>query len=166
MNRHSCNKEHSLNLVHPNVICDGCEGPVVGARFKCAVCPDYDLCSTCEGKGVHKEHNMIMFPSPFHQLEVSIIKKGRYTKIIVKIIKSFILKLLWLKNICLPFSGFFKVAGFVKWDTMVAPFPGCVVGDTHVLPINTRILARHKLVLLLKVMLQSAVRIKSCNNRL
>ncbi|XP_058025706.1 sequestosome-1 isoform X3 [Ahaetulla prasina] len=69
VNRHSCNKEHSLNLVHPNVICDSCEGPVVGARFKCAVCPDYDLCSTCEGKGVHKEHNMIMFPSPFHQLE-------------------------------------------------------------------------------------------------
>ncbi|KAG8128549.1 hypothetical protein E2320_015377 [Naja naja] len=42
---------------------------VVGARFKCVVCPDYDLCSTCEGKGIHKEHNMVMFPSPFHQLE-------------------------------------------------------------------------------------------------
>lgn len=88
MNRHSCNKEHPLNLVHPNVVCDGCEGPVVGSRFKCAVCPDYDLCSTCEGKGVHKDHNMIMFPSPFHQLEVSIMKKGRYSKIIVKIIRS------------------------------------------------------------------------------
>uniref|UniRef100_A0A1W7RDI9 Sequestosome-1 n=1 Tax=Agkistrodon contortrix contortrix TaxID=8713 RepID=A0A1W7RDI9_AGKCO len=69
VNRHSCNKEDSPNLVHPNVVCDGCEGPVVGSRFKCAVCPDYDLCSTCEGKGVHKEHNMIMFPSPFDQLE-------------------------------------------------------------------------------------------------
>uniref|UniRef100_A0A8C7E4F8 Sequestosome 1 n=1 Tax=Naja naja TaxID=35670 RepID=A0A8C7E4F8_NAJNA len=69
VNRHSCNKEHSVNLVHPNVTCDGCEGPVVGARFKCVVCPDYDLCSTCEGKGIHKEHNMVMFPSPFHQLE-------------------------------------------------------------------------------------------------
>ncbi|NXM25283.1 SQSTM protein, partial [Oxyruncus cristatus] len=67
-----CKREHrsqrsqepACNLVHPNVICDGCEGPVVGTRFKCSVCPDYDLCSTCEGKGIHKEHNMVMFQSP------------------------------------------------------------------------------------------------------
>ncbi|XP_074865668.1 sequestosome-1 [Carettochelys insculpta] len=62
--RSQCNQERPHNVVHPNVICDGCEGPVVGARFKCTVCPDYDLCSTCEGKGIHKEHNMIMFQSP------------------------------------------------------------------------------------------------------
>ncbi|KAM7162833.1 sequestosome-1 isoform 1-T1 [Macrochelys suwanniensis] len=62
--RPQCNQEHPPNVVHPNVICDGCEGPVVGARFKCTICPDYDLCSTCEGKGIHKEHNMIMFQSP------------------------------------------------------------------------------------------------------
>uniref|UniRef100_A0A8C8VNY1 Sequestosome 1 n=1 Tax=Pelusios castaneus TaxID=367368 RepID=A0A8C8VNY1_9SAUR len=62
--RPQCTQEHPLNVVHPNVICDGCEGPVVGARFKCTICPDYDLCSTCEGKGIHKEHNMIMFQSP------------------------------------------------------------------------------------------------------
>ncbi|XP_067423273.1 sequestosome-1 isoform X2 [Emydura macquarii macquarii] len=62
--RSQCNQEHPPNVVHPNVICDGCDGPVVGARFKCTICPDYDLCSTCEGKGIHKEHNMIMFQSP------------------------------------------------------------------------------------------------------
>uniref|UniRef100_A0A8C3XP00 Sequestosome 1 n=1 Tax=Chelydra serpentina TaxID=8475 RepID=A0A8C3XP00_CHESE len=62
--RPQCNQERPPNVVHPNVICDGCEGPVVGARFKCTICPDYDLCSTCEGKGIHKEHNMIMFQSP------------------------------------------------------------------------------------------------------
>ncbi|XP_044882626.1 sequestosome-1 isoform X4 [Mauremys mutica] len=62
--RSQCNQERPPNVVHPNVICDGCEGPVVGARFKCTICPDYDLCSTCEGKGIHKEHNMIMFQSP------------------------------------------------------------------------------------------------------
>ncbi|KYO20381.1 sequestosome-1 [Alligator mississippiensis] len=63
--RPQCSQEQPPNVVHPNVICDGCEGPVVGARFKCTVCPDYDLCSTCEGKGLHKEHNMVMFQSPF-----------------------------------------------------------------------------------------------------
>ncbi|NWR16034.1 SQSTM protein, partial [Emberiza fucata] len=62
--RSQCSQEPPRNMVHPNVICDGCEGPVVGTRFKCSVCPDYDLCSTCEGKGVHKEHNMVMFQSP------------------------------------------------------------------------------------------------------
>ncbi|XP_060621393.1 sequestosome-1 isoform X2 [Anolis sagrei] len=64
LHRQSCSQERPSNVVHPNVICDGCDGPVVGARFKCTICPDYDLCSTCEGKGTHKEHNMIMFPSP------------------------------------------------------------------------------------------------------
>ncbi|XP_068265565.1 sequestosome-1 isoform X2 [Nyctibius grandis] len=62
--RSQCSQEPPRDMVHPNVVCDGCEGPVVGARFKCTVCPDYDLCSTCEGKGVHKEHNMVMFQSP------------------------------------------------------------------------------------------------------
>uniref|UniRef100_A0A7M4F014 Sequestosome 1 n=1 Tax=Crocodylus porosus TaxID=8502 RepID=A0A7M4F014_CROPO len=62
--RPQCSQEQPPSVVHPNVICDGCEGPVVGARFKCTVCPDYDLCSTCEGKGLHKEHNMVMFQSP------------------------------------------------------------------------------------------------------
>ncbi|XP_062443447.1 sequestosome-1 isoform X2 [Rhea pennata] len=62
--RAQCSQEPPRDMVHPNVICDGCEGPVVGARFKCTVCPDYDLCSTCESKGTHKEHNMVMFQSP------------------------------------------------------------------------------------------------------
>lgn len=59
-------------MVHPNVICDGCNGPVVGTRYKCSVCPDYDLCASCEGKGIHKEHSKVAFPSPFgHLSEVS-----------------------------------------------------------------------------------------------
>lgn len=70
--RSQCSQEPPRNMVHPNVICDGCEGPVVGTRFKCSVCPDYDLCSTCEGKGIHKEHNMVMFQSPLlNPFEVS-----------------------------------------------------------------------------------------------
>ncbi|KAJ6667905.1 hypothetical protein lerEdw1_016226 [Lerista edwardsae] len=64
LHRQASSQERPPSMVHPNVICDGCDGPVVGARFKCTVCPDYDLCSTCEGKGVHKDHNMVMFQSP------------------------------------------------------------------------------------------------------
>ena len=50
--------------LHPGVTCDGCEGPIYGTRFKCLVCPDYDLCSLCESKGGHLEHNMIAFKNP------------------------------------------------------------------------------------------------------
>ncbi|XP_075066123.1 sequestosome-1 isoform X2 [Mixophyes fleayi] len=62
--RSHCGQENAQNVVHPNVTCDGCDSPVVGNRYKCLICPDYDLCSTCEGKGIHQEHNMIMFPTP------------------------------------------------------------------------------------------------------
>merc|ERR1711963_1186736 len=50
--------------VHPGVVCDGCDGPVVGPRFKCLVCPDYDLCATCEDRGLHAHHKMIRLPAP------------------------------------------------------------------------------------------------------
>ena len=50
--------------VHPGVTCDGCEGEVRGSRYKCVVCPDYDLCMTCEGKGIHSEHQMMRIRTP------------------------------------------------------------------------------------------------------
>ncbi|XP_012645378.1 sequestosome-1 isoform X2 [Microcebus murinus] len=57
-------QEAPRNMVHPNVICDGCNGPVVGTRYKCSICPDYDLCAVCEGKGLHGGHTKIALPSP------------------------------------------------------------------------------------------------------
>merc|ERR1711963_452857 len=50
--------------VHWGVVCDGCDGPVVGPRHKCLVCPDYDLCATCEAQGLHAHHKMIRLPAP------------------------------------------------------------------------------------------------------
>ena len=49
---------------HPGVTCDGCEKPVIGFRYKCVICPDYDLCGQCETKGLHPGHNMIRIASP------------------------------------------------------------------------------------------------------
>merc|ERR1712004_124622 len=42
----------------------GCDGPVVGPSHKCLVCPDYDLCATCEARGLHAHHKMIRLPAP------------------------------------------------------------------------------------------------------
>ena len=37
--------------VHAHYICDGCnKGPIVGIRYKCTVCPDFDYCEECEKK--------------------------------------------------------------------------------------------------------------------
>ncbi|XP_069688504.1 sequestosome-1-like isoform X2 [Periplaneta americana] len=50
--------------VHVGVTCDGCDKGVEGFRYKCIQCPDYDLCDSCESKGLHAEHYMIRIPVP------------------------------------------------------------------------------------------------------
>ena len=52
------------NQVHPGIVCDGCEDSIRGPRYKCLMCPDYDLCKTCEGKGMHVEHDMMKIATP------------------------------------------------------------------------------------------------------
>lgn len=49
---------------HPGVVCDGCDKHIFGIRFKCVVCPNFDLCMTCETKGMHKEHEMLRIATP------------------------------------------------------------------------------------------------------
>lgn len=51
-------------VLHPGVTCDGCEGKVVGNRFKCLLCDDYDLCGDCESAGRHPEHSMMRIVRP------------------------------------------------------------------------------------------------------
>ncbi|KAJ3587834.1 hypothetical protein NHX12_011429 [Muraenolepis orangiensis] len=59
---------HRPPTVHANVTCDGCEGPVSGTRFKCTVCSDYDLCSACQAKGLHREHVLLPIWHPLANL--------------------------------------------------------------------------------------------------
>nr|CAG8461547.1 4286_t:CDS:10 [Entrophospora candida] len=33
---------------HPGIRCDGCEKLIIGVRFKCANCPNFDFCGNCE----------------------------------------------------------------------------------------------------------------------
>ncbi|CAK60915.1 unnamed protein product (macronuclear) [Paramecium tetraurelia] len=56
-------------MVHPNHTCDGCQKhPIVGARFKCLECPDYDLCESCQSKNIHNNHKSFKI-SNFEELE-------------------------------------------------------------------------------------------------
>lgn len=50
--------------LHQGVSCDGCSSSVRGIRFKCLVCPDYDLCCDCERKDMHQDHLMLKIARP------------------------------------------------------------------------------------------------------
>lgn len=46
--------------IHFGVTCDHCDAtPIIGFRYKCLECEDYDLCAACESKMVHAEHMMM-----------------------------------------------------------------------------------------------------------
>lgn len=52
--------------LHEDVICDGCKSdPILGRRWTCLTCYDYDLCDTCHASGVHpSEHQMLKIEVP------------------------------------------------------------------------------------------------------
>lgn len=46
-----------------SVSCDGCQmSPLIGQRYHCETCGNYDLCSACEKKG--HEHKLKLIPQP------------------------------------------------------------------------------------------------------
>lgn len=47
-------KENSSQVIHAHVTCDECgTSPIVGIRYKCVVCPDFDVCEKCQAKSTH-----------------------------------------------------------------------------------------------------------------
>ena len=51
-------KENSEGkAIHYGYICDGCQmEPIIGNRYKCTICDDFDYCDACEEK-FRNEHN-------------------------------------------------------------------------------------------------------------
>lgn len=52
-NHHPKREKFQAPPIHFGVVCDNCDGSIIGDRFKCTVCPDYDLCEECMKKDVH-----------------------------------------------------------------------------------------------------------------
>nr|CAD2159818.1 unnamed protein product [Meloidogyne enterolobii] len=52
------------HIIHLNVICDVCDQMIRGRRYKCLICPDFDLCQSCEQKNEHFEHAMMRLVKP------------------------------------------------------------------------------------------------------
>lgn len=63
--RHNAETE---SIVHRYVTCDGCgQQPIRGVRYKCANCPDFDLCEQCEAEANHLQTHVfykIKIPVP------------------------------------------------------------------------------------------------------
>ena len=51
---HSNNKTCKVRSVHIAITCDHCKvSPIIGKRYKCLECQNFDLCENCEAKTVH-----------------------------------------------------------------------------------------------------------------
>jgi len=53
--------------IHQRVICDGCQAaPIVGIRYKCSVCEDFDYCEKCE-QNIEHPHPFLKIKDPKHR---------------------------------------------------------------------------------------------------
>ena len=58
------NKENENKTIHKNIQCAECGSyPIKGTRYKCSICPNYDVCENCEKKTDH-EHSFLKLKKP------------------------------------------------------------------------------------------------------
>ena len=51
--------------VHTGIFCDGCKAnPIIGTRWKCLKCSDYDLCEACHSKDAHEHKDFLPIEDP------------------------------------------------------------------------------------------------------
>lgn len=51
-----------LPTVHEGIICNVCSEQIIGFRYKCVMCDNYDLCQKCEMLELHEDHYMLRIP--------------------------------------------------------------------------------------------------------
>lgn len=58
-------KKKPVNVTHAHVSCDVCrKTPLVGKRYTCLVCHNFDICENCEEQNLHNGHPMLRIGSP------------------------------------------------------------------------------------------------------
>ena len=54
------NKNKKILVIHKGVYCNECKNIIEGIRYKCCICPDYNLCEKCEDKfGLGHNHPLL-----------------------------------------------------------------------------------------------------------
>lgn len=57
-------EDNASNFIHRGIVCDGCKlSPIIGARYKCIQCYNFDLCQGCETMQKHPDHAMVRVPN-------------------------------------------------------------------------------------------------------
>ena len=60
-----------INSIHFGITCDECGVyGIKGRRYKCLVCPNYDLCESCESNLNH-DHPMMKVNNPIEQIKLN-----------------------------------------------------------------------------------------------
>ncbi|KAJ8019585.1 Next to BRCA1 protein1 protein [Holothuria leucospilota] len=58
--REAAQVDYGMNFhIHEGVTCDACKKAIVGIRYKCGHCPDFDLCEKCEASGTKHDENHV-----------------------------------------------------------------------------------------------------------
>ncbi|XP_068751371.1 next to BRCA1 gene 1 protein-like isoform X1 [Montipora capricornis] len=78
-------KSTIARVVHKGIVCAECSQAVIGIRYKCCFCADYDLCEDCEAKeGIHHPDHF------FAKLRNHIPGIGRKNGEMVPVLKEFV----------------------------------------------------------------------------
>jgi len=82
-------EDQSNQLIIHNAICNSCMEKIVGIRWKCAVCSDYDLCTNCYDKRTHSvEHKFEAHEKDIENPEKNTFDKRRTSRAKAKIARK------------------------------------------------------------------------------
>ncbi|OWR47133.1 sequestosome-1 [Danaus plexippus plexippus] len=79
---HSADESDGETVKHEGIVCDSCNDQIIGFRYKCVSCDNYDLCPKCEALETHPHHYMLRIPRPikfFHDSGIELSEDDRNT---------------------------------------------------------------------------------------
>lgn len=73
-------KENNHERLHNGFSCDNCRGDIIGFRYTCVQCSNYDLCTACETSGAHAQHYVLRVPGPkpYNEIQAVLTRIRKY----------------------------------------------------------------------------------------